>query len=116
MKGKHVTPFILFLLVSSLPLAGYLCAQDPRSAHSQGQQPQQGQTKASDQRDVKTFSGKITKNHGGKYVLEDSSLNSPYFLDDQKTAKKYEGKSVLITGILDDTINTIHVEKIEAAG
>jgi hypothetical protein len=64
--------------------------------------------------DVRTFSGKIAKANG-KYVLEDPSAKTPFALDDQKAAKKYEGKSVVVTGSLDDSSNTIHVQKIEAA-
>ena len=64
--------------------------------------------------DVRTFSGKIEKANG-KYVLEDPSAKTPFAIDDQKAAKKYEGKSVVITGSLDDSSNTIHVQKIEAA-
>ncbi len=37
-----------------------------------------------------------------------------YLLDDQATAKKYEGQRVVVTGTLDATRNTIHVRKIEA--
>ena len=37
-----------------------------------------------------------------------------YLLDDQATAKKYEGQRVVVTGTLDATHNTIHVRKIEA--
>jgi hypothetical protein len=63
---------------------------------------------------VRTFAGKITKS-AGKYILEDPSSKTSFSLDDQKTAKKYDGKSVVITGSLDTTSNTIHVQKIEAA-
>ncbi len=34
-------------------------------------------------------------------------------LDDQKTAKKYEGKKVLVTGTFDADKKMIHVQKIE---
>ena len=36
-------------------------------------------------------------------------------LDDQKAAKKYDGKAVIVTGSLDTATTTIHVQKIEAA-
>jgi len=67
-----------------------------------------------DNPDMRTFSGKITKSNG-KYVLEDLASKTPFALDDQKTAKKYDGKSVIVTGSLDTSTNTIHVQKIEAA-
>lgn len=62
---------------------------------------------------MRTFSGKITKSNG-KYVLEDPASKTPFALDDQKTAKKYDGKSVVVTGFLDTSTNTIHVRKIES--
>ena len=73
-------------------------------------QPQQ------DESQVKEFRGKILKS-GDKFVLEESSNGGnygTYLLDDQATAKKYEGQRVVVTGTLDATHNTIHVRKIEA--
>jgi hypothetical protein len=64
---------------------------------------------------VKEFKGKILKS-GGKFVLEESSNGGnygTYLLDDQATAKKYEGQKVVVTGTLDAPHNTIHVRKIE---
>ena len=46
---------------------------------------------------VKEFKGKILKS-GGKFVLEESSNGGnygTYLLDDQATAKKYEGQRVV---------------------
>jgi len=65
---------------------------------------------------VKEFKGKILKS-GGKFLLEESSNGGnygTYLLDDQATAKKYEGQRVVVTGTLDAPHNTIHVRKIEA--
>jgi hypothetical protein len=65
---------------------------------------------------VKEFKGKILKS-GDKFVLEESSNGGnygTYLLDDQATAKKYEGQRVVVTGTLDAPHNTIHVRKIEA--
>ena len=69
-----------------------------------------------DESQVKEFKGKILKSDG-KFVLEESSNSGhygTYLLDDQATAKKYEGQRVVVTGTLDATHNTIHVRKIEA--
>jgi hypothetical protein len=95
-------------LAASLPLSGALFAvefqgQDPPAASGQ-QDPSSAQM----------FSGKITKANG-KYLLRDSSGKTAYMLDDQKAAKAYEGKVVMITGTLDEANNLIHVQKIEAA-
>ena len=115
MKGRCVTPFVSLLLVSSLSLAPLLLAQNPRSSNPPPrQQAPQTSSQASNQTDTRTFSGKITKSNG-KYVLEDPASKTPMVLDDQKAAKKYDGKAVIITGSLDTATNTIHVQKIEAA-
>jgi Protein of unknown function (DUF5818) len=73
--------------------------------------PQQSQDNRAD---VRMFAGKISKS-GGKYVLEDASAKIAFSLDDQQAAKKYEGKSVVVTGSLDTANNIIHVQKIEEA-
>ena len=115
MKGRRVTPFASLLLVSSLSLAPLLLAQNPRSSPPPTrQQGPQTSSVASKQTDTRTFSGKITKSNG-KYVLEDLASRTPFALADQKTAKKYDGRSVIVTGSLDTSTNTIHVQKIEAA-
>jgi len=64
--------------------------------------------------DVKTFTGQI-KQLEGKYVLEDSTNNTMYKLDDQDKAKSYDGQKVKVTGTLDANTNTIHISSIEAA-
>jgi hypothetical protein len=38
-----------------------------------------------------------------------------YQLDDQRTAKKFAGKSVSVSGTIDTASNTIHVTEIKAA-
>ncbi len=47
--------------------------------------------------------------------LEDPSAKRSYYLDDEKAAKKFEGKMVVVTGTLDSASYTIRVQKIEAA-
>ena len=113
MKGRRVTPFVSLLLISSLSLAPLLLAQNPRSSPPR-QTAQQTSPEAANQTDARTFSGKIARSNG-KYVLEEPASKTPFALDDQKTAKKYDGKSVIVTGSLDTSTNTIHVQKIEAA-
>ncbi|SRR6267154_59871 len=66
------------------------------------------------QSEIKTFAGTITLSNG-KYVLEDPSTKRSYYLDDAKTAKKFDGKMVVVTGTLNNSGYTIHVQKIEAA-
>jgi Protein of unknown function (DUF5818) len=82
-------------------------AQNPSS-----QPVAQEKSQRSDQNDVKTFTGTISKSNGN-YVLEESTAGGTYGLDDQKTASNYEGKKVVVTGTYDSDSKTIHVQKIE---
>jgi hypothetical protein len=51
--------------------------------------------------------------HGSMYVLYDGK--DAYTLSDQKTAEKFAGKKVTVTGTLDAKNRTIQVESIAAA-
>jgi hypothetical protein len=117
MTGNRVIPFASFLLIAAVPLAGTILTQDPPRrpvyAPPERQPPQSQPQPQNNQSAVETFAGKISM-VDGKYVLENQDGNKSYILDDQKKARKYEGKSVLVTGTLDSTSNTIHVRKIEA--
>jgi uncharacterized protein YdeI (BOF family) len=83
--------------------------QEPNAQQQQQQPGAQGQQPA-----AKAFNGTIVKD-GDRLVLKDMDGNMTYQLDDQKKVRKYEGKSVKITGSLDASSNTIHVENIEAS-
>lgn len=63
---------------------------------------------------MKAFSGTIVKD-GSKLVLKDTTNKMVFQLDDQTKAKQYVGKDVKVTGSLDASTNTIHVESIEGA-
>jgi len=77
--------------------------QEPQA--SQAPQDQAQQSKSA------TFTGTVVKD-GEAYTLRDSS-GQVYKLDDSASAKPYEGKSVKITGQLDQQAKLIHVESIE---
>lgn len=70
------------------------------TAGSQGQAPT-----------VQTFTGLINK-EADNFVLKVSESTS-YKLDNQSDVQQYEGKRVRVTGTLDESINLIHVDKIE---
>jgi Protein of unknown function (DUF5818) len=72
--------------------------------------PRPSQTQA--QPEAKTFIGTVLKS-GESFVLSDSVTKSRYMLDDQDKVRRYEGKHVKVTGAVDVTSNTIHVETIE---
>lgn len=59
---------------------------------------------------VRMFAGSIAHQKSG-FVLK--AGNAAYKLDDQSLAKQFKGKNVQVTGSLDKSTNTIHVEKIE---
>lgn len=114
MIRKHI-PRSFVIFIGTLPLAGVLFAQLPRTRlnHPQTMQvqtPPQGDNDAN----LKFFTGKIYNNNG-KYVLDGASPRGPYLLDDQKRARQYEGKHVRVIGVLEVTNNTIHVRNIEEA-
>ena len=60
----------------------------------------------------RVFTGAVARQKSG-YVLKAGNVS--YKLDDSSQAKQYKGKNVQITGTLDKSTNTIHVEKIEAS-
>jgi uncharacterized protein YdeI (BOF family) len=80
-------------------------AQTQDEALSQ-QQPIEAQAKSA------TFTGTIVRN-GEQYVLRDSS-GAVLGLDNSEKAKPFEGKTVKVTGQLDEQAKVIHVENIEA--
>lgn len=72
------------------------------------------QSQPSPQEQAATFTGTITKN-GERFVLKDEAGKAWYDLDDQKSAGKFAGKRVRVTGTLDAANNTIRVQTIEEA-
>src|SRR5579864_8510641 len=62
--------------------------------------------------ETKIFKGTIWIN-AGRYVLRDTSETAWYQLDDQRSAAKFEGNCVKVTGTLDVASNTIRVQRIE---
>ena len=83
-------------------------SQPLQATASQSAQPGSNAARAT------TIFGKIIK-QSGTYVLVESASKEHYSLDDQKTAKKYNGRAVFITGTIDVTSKSIHVQTIEAA-
>ena len=80
--------------------------QQPQPDQAQPSQPQPDQSQAQ----AATFTGTVVKN-GQKFALRDSS-GAVYTLDDAERAKPFEGKTVKVTGELDEQAKVIHVESI----
>ena len=114
MIRKDVARLVVVIFAGILPLAGVALAQNPRTQQDRHQTPQMQTPRQENNKDLRTYSGKISSS-SGKYVLEGASPRGPYLLDDQTSAKKYEGKNVLVTGLLDRSSNIIHVQKIQEA-
>jgi Protein of unknown function (DUF5818) len=124
MKRTHHPTDVLapILATAMLAFTPNVLAQAGQESNPPAQrQPDQQQPSQQppDQQQSKTFQGKIMKLGNGKYALVTGQTPqgqmSGHFLDDQDTAKKYEGKQVTVTGTLEVASNTIHVTKIEEA-
>jgi Protein of unknown function (DUF5818) len=64
---------------------------------------------------VNTFTGKIVSQNGERLILRDDVNEVWYHLDDQQEARKFLGKSVSVTGVLDGRTVTIRVRSISEA-
>jgi hypothetical protein len=60
---------------------------------------------------TQSFTGTIAKD-GDNFTLKVSGSSS-YKLDNDQQVQQYQGQRVRVTGTLDQSINLIHVEKIE---
>lgn len=94
---------LLFALAWGSPFIGFTAAR----AQDQPQPQQTQQAKSG------TFTGTVVKS-GDQYVLRDSS-GETFKLDDAQRAQPFEGKTVKVTGQLDEQARTIHVENIVSA-
>jgi Protein of unknown function (DUF5818) len=114
-RQTPVARLTVVILVGVLPLTGVVFAELPRTHHDWPGTPQiQTPPQGNNDEDVRFFTGRISTNNGN-YVLDTESPRGPYLLDDQKKAKRYEGKHVRVIGVLEVASNTIHVRNIEDA-
>jgi uncharacterized protein YdeI (BOF family) len=115
---KFTTQFALTLaLLGAFAMGSQLVAQDNAAPQPKAPSQEQPSPKAGapDQPMAsKAFTGKIVK-EGGIVVLKDLANNITYQLDDQRKANQYLDKEVTVTGSLDPSNNTIHIENIEAS-
>ena len=113
-RSNHPAKALALILAAALCCAFTpgLAAQSGDNAQPHGQQKQ-------DPQEANTFTGKIQKLQSGRYALITGQTAegklAGHFLDDEESAKKYEGKQVKITGTFDTASNTIHITNIEAA-
>jgi hypothetical protein len=102
------------LMILLFPAESRLLADGPGPFDLRRFEDAQQRNQNSDPSEVKAYAGRITKSNG-QYMLQDPVSSNAYLLDDQKAAKKYDGKMALVTGVLDSKSNTIHVKKIQPA-
>ena len=62
--------------------------------------------------EVRTFTGKVLSQNGERFILRDEANDVWYHLDDQQQARKFAGKNVLVTGVLDGRKDMIQVREI----
>jgi hypothetical protein len=101
--------------VSASADSGAAAAQAPQTQPQPSQaQPDQAQPDQAQPQQSKStvFTGTVVK-RGSAFALRDSS-GQVFKLDNPETAKPYEGKSVKITGQLDEQAKLIRVESIES--
>jgi len=69
----------------------------------------QSQTDATQgQQSARAFEGMIQKS-GNQFVLQETTTQTSYQLDDQHKAKHFEGKSVKVMATIDPSTNQLHV-------
>jgi hypothetical protein len=88
-----------------------LSAQQTPSAQPPATTSQQQVDTQSAQKSAQSFEGTIAKS-GDKLVLQETSTQTAYQLDDQSKAQQYEGKKVKVTATMDPSTNTLHVVDI----
>jgi hypothetical protein len=113
MKAKRAGLVLSVALVLN-PLPGMAAAQQEPPSQQPQATPSQTAQPGSNPAKTTTIFGKIIK-QSGTYVLVESASKEHYALDDQKTAKKYNGRAVYITGTVDVGSKSVHVQTIEAA-
>ena len=106
---KRFLPIIALLGMTTLALA-----QNASTLAQESSTPQQQTDATNPQQSARSFDGKIEKS-SGKLVLQESSTQTAYQLDDQDKAKQFQGKNVKVVATVDPDTNTLHVVDITAS-
>jgi hypothetical protein len=110
MKNVFIRASVLGLALGVASM-GSLYAQNSHPSPNDQQSAQSSQTSAQ-QNNAKEFTGTIVK-EGDNMMLKDSASSTSYKVDDASKVKEYVGKQVKVTGTLDSSTNTIHVDSIQ---
>jgi Protein of unknown function (DUF5818) len=103
----------LVLTAAAIGLLGAAVAAGPAKATPLPASYFAFQNRNDRQPQIQTFMGTITKT-GELFVFSEDATHASYRLDDQKTAEKFAGEKVKVTGTLDAANNTIRVQSIAA--
>jgi Protein of unknown function (DUF5818) len=123
MKHSCILATCITLLSIAFVFAPSSAAQQSNQQQTQRQNQQQNQHRDEienslqdlQQKDVTTFRGKISQKYSVFY-LEVSTTHNSYKLDDSRKARLYLGKTVRVTGTLDEEKNLIRVKEISSVG
>lgn len=111
MRSIQLTTLGTVLLASALPVVGavLVIVDHPRAVSNSAPELLQSELHL----DVRTLAGRIS-HKSGKFVFLESQHGNIYSLDDQKEARNFLGRAVLVTGTIDSKANLVHVHKIES--
>ena len=123
MKHSCILAACITLLSIAFVFVPSSAAQQSNQQQTQRQNQQQNQHRDEienslqdlQQKDVTTFRGKISQKYSVFY-LEVSTTHNSYKLDDSRKARLYLGKTVRVTGTLDEEKNLIRVKEISSVG
>ena len=110
MRSIQLTTLGTVLLASALPVVGavLVIVDHPRTVSKNVPELLQSELHL----DVRTLPGKISRK-AGKFIFKEDHRGIVYSLDNQKGARNFSGKAVLITGTIDSKVHLLHVHKIE---
>jgi hemolysin activation/secretion protein len=123
MKHPFILAICLALMSTAFAFVPSSAAQQASQQQDQSRNQQRNQYRDEhedsqqdlEQKDVTTFRGTISQKYSIFY-LEISTTHNTYKLDDSRKAKLYLGKTVRVTGTLDEEKNSIRVKEISGVG
>jgi hypothetical protein len=104
---------LVALLVSLAGIPLYGQGQQPSSQDPAAQSDTSMSQQSPQSQPTQIFVGKIAKSKSGVVLKDDAGTS--YKLDNPDQAKPFAGKSVKVTGTLDESTKTIHIMNIEPA-
>jgi len=100
--SRSVSPFSCLWAIATLTLTAPLPSgafPSPGTIVPQQPAPEAKQPPITQPLAFVYYAGKIRK-HDGRYILQDSTMPIPFYLDDQKAAKTFAGQDVVIMGVI----------------